>query len=308
MKTAGLWRDYEVDPDKIEQLRVKVYAYARAHPDQVDMDDVKNRIVSPEDIANNNVDRNNNQTTDWMLKRLLIAAHKDVDAALDKFVEFFKFRANFQLSKLTPKNVLPAEFFHINPFDSEGFDKERNRNFVIRLKYYKKLPQFELIIKRGIMYFAEQMDLQYEQGQCDGVCLVLDCQDFTLSGLDMDMLQFVIKQVPLSYMGLVRCVLIYEIHYLLGYLFKVVQTWLPASTQVDKNGNKRKLFFSIGKNEIKDFVEEDQLPDYMQGTRKTSSEVPSYAVPFDQMVQHVKGLEEKNARKIKEYLVQLTQE
>lgn len=304
---ASLWREYEVDQDKIEQLRVKVYDYARSHPDEIDINDVKNRIISPEDIINNNVDANNNKITDWMLKRLLISSHKDVSAALDKFVDFFRFRNKYQLAQLTQENVLPAEFFHINPFDADGFDKERNRNFVIRLKYYKKLPQFEVIIKRGIMYFAEQMDLQYEQGVCDGVCLILDCQDFTLSSLDMDMLQFLIKQVPLSYMGLVRCVIIYEIHYLLGYLFKVVQTWMPASTAVDKNGNKRKLFFSIGKKEIKNFVDEDQLPEYLEGTRKVIKEAPPNALPFEQMARHVQGIDGKNVQKIKEYLVELTQ-
>ena len=304
---SSLWRDYIVDQDKIEQLRVKVYEYARAHPDEIDMDDVRNRIVSPEDIANNNFDVNNNKITDWMLKRLLIAAHKDADAALEKFIEFFRFRAIHQVSKMKSENILPTEFFNINPFYWEGFDKERNRVFVIRLKYYKNLPQFDLVIKRGVLYFAEQMDLQYEQGLCDGVCLLLDCQDFSLINLNMDMLQFMLKQVPSLYRGIVRSVITYEIHYMLSYLIKVVQSWMPTPTTIDKEGNKRKLFCSIGKKEINDFVDPDQLPSYLNGTRKPMLEAPDYALPFKQMARNVAGLEEKNVNKINEYLKELTQ-
>lgn len=302
---SSLWREYDVDQTKIEQLRAKVFEYTKQHPAEIDIDDVKNRIVSPDDLANNNVDRNNNATTDWMLKRFLISAHKDVDAALKKIVEFFSFRKQFNMSQMRLENVLPSEFFQVQPFDCEGFDKDRNRVLTVRLKYYRKLPQFEVLIKRGIIYFAEQLDLQYEQGLCDGVCLVLDSQDFSVSNLDMDLLQFMVKQVPLSYAGLVKCMLVYELPFLMNYLFKVVEGWMPAT--VDKNGNKRKRYQSVSKKTIDEFIDVDQRPSFLNGKRSTSVAIPQTSVPFDQMIQEVRGIDEPNAKKIQEYMAQLCQ-
>lgn len=299
----SLWRDYDVDQEKIEQLRAKIFEFCAANPETVEIEDVKNRILSPDDVRNNNVDANNNQTTDWMLKRFLISSHKDVDAALQKFVEFFTFRKQFNMASMTVENVLPSEFFQIHPFDCDGFDKSGNRTFTVRLKYYRKLPQFENLIKRGIVYFSEQMDLQYEQGLCDGVCLILDAQDFSVTNLDMDMLQFIVKHTPTLYSGLIRCCLIYETPFLLSYLFKVVEGWLPSST--DKNGNKRKFFHAVTKKNIDEWIDADQRPDFLNGNRVVNRAVPPSTLVFDQFVRNVNDIEEQNVKKIKEYLDQL---
>lgn len=300
---ASLWRDYEVDQEKIEQLRILIFQYCKENPEKIDMDDVRNRILSPEDVANNNMDQNNNKTSDWMLKRFLIASHKKVDAALQQFVDFFTFRKNYQMAQMNEENVLPKEFFELHPFDCEGIDKDGNRVLTVRLKYYRKLPQFEVLIKRGIMYFAEKLDLEYEQGLCNGVCLVLDAQDFSVTNLDMDLLQFIAKQVPTSYSGLMRSALVYEISFLLSYLLKVVEAWMPTST--DKAGNKRKFFHSINKKNIKEFIDDDQRPDFMDGSRAVNKVVPPTTVPFEQMVRGVPGIDEPSVKKIQEYLGQL---
>lgn len=300
---AQLWRDYEVAQEKIEQLRVKVYQFCAENPDAVEIEDVKNRILSPDDVLNNNVDANNNKTTDWMLKRFLISSHKEVDAALLKFIEFFTFRKQYKIATMTEENVLPAEFFQIHPFDCEGVDKSGNRIFTVRLKYYRKIPQFENFIKRGIIYFTEQLDLQYEQGLCDGVCLIVDAQDFSVGNLDMDMLQFLVKQTPTLYSGIVRCCLIYETPFLLSYLFKVVEGWLPSST--DKNGNKRKFFHAVTKKNIHEWIDDDQRPDFLFGSRVVSKTAPPSTLAFEQFVRNVSDIEEQNAKKIKEYLDQL---
>lgn len=303
---APLWRDYDVPQEKIEQLRTKIFEYCAANPNTVEVEDVKNRILSPDDVQNNNVDANNNKTTDWMLKRFLISAHKDADAAFQKFIEFFTFRKQFNVASMTVENVFPSEFFQIHPFDCGGFDKNGNRCFTVRLKYYRKMPQFENFIKRGIVYFSEQMDLEYEQGAgllCDGVCLILDAQDFGVTNLDMDMLQFIVKHTPTFYSGLVRCCLIYETPFLLSYLFKVVEGWLPSST--DKDGNKRKFFHAVTKKNIHEWIDADQRPDFLNGSREVSKAVPPTSLPFEQFVLNVNGMEEQNVKKIKEYLDQL---
>lgn len=300
---AQLWRDYDVPQEKIEQLRAKVYEFCAQNPDTIEIEDVKNRILSSDDVLNNNLDANNNKTTDWMLKRFLISSHKEVDAALLKFTEFFTFRKQYKMASMSVENVLPSEFFKIHPFDCEGFDNNGNRIFTVRLKYYRKMPQFENIIKRGIIYFTELLDLEYEQGLCDGVCLIVDVQDFSVSNLDMDMLQFLVKQTPTLYSGLVRCCLIYETPFLLSYLFKVVEGWLPSST--DKNGNKRKFFHAVTKKNIHEWIDADQRPYFLSGSRTVSLTVPSSTLAFDQFVRHSNEIEEQNAKKIKEYLDQL---
>lgn len=295
-------RDYDIPEEKIEQLRIRIFEYARNNPEEIDIEDLRSRVLAPEDLANNNVDTNNNTVTNWMLKRYLIASHKDVDVALTKMVEFFRFRTEFRMSQLTLTNCLPTEFYSINPILKQGVDREGNSILLIRLKFYKKIPQFDRFIMRGILYYFEQIDKDYEQGRCDGLCAVLDCTNFSLTNVDLDLLQFIIKTVPFHYYGLVRNVLIYETPFLLKYIFKVVETWLPSVT--DKaTGKKRQMFHAVEKKTVEDYIEKSEIEAALS---KKDEVIPKEAVPFMEMVKMVDGVKAENIDRINQHIQQLS--
>lgn len=295
-------RDYDIPEEKVEELRRRIYDYARHNPEEIDLDDLRSRVLAPEDVANNNVDTNNNDITDWMLKRHLIAHRKDVEVATNKMVEFFRFRAEFRMSHLTLENCLPTEFFSINPILKQGVDREGNSILLIRLRFYKKIPQFDHLIKRGVMYYFEQIDKDYEQARCDGLCAVLDCSGFSLTNVDLDLLQFIVQTVPVFYFGLVRNVLIYEIPFLLKYLFKIVEGWMPSVVD-KKTGKKRQMFASVTRKTIEEFIEREVIDEVLN---KRSDVVPKNAVPFLEMVKMVEGVREENIDRINQHIQQLS--
>lgn len=291
---AKIWRNFTVDQKLIEEFRGKAYEYSLAHPDEIDIEDVKNRISSPEDVANNN------KNSDWMLKRILISSHKDVDTAMKNFIDFFRFRKQYRVSSFTMENVLPKEFFYVRALECYGHDKEGNTNFFIRLKYYKKIDQLDDCLKRGIVYYFEDMDLKYERGECDGALVFLDATDFSVSNINLDMLQFLVRTMPTYYSGLIRNILIHEIPFLLSYLLKVVEGWIPAST--DSDGKKRKFFHSVNKKSVTQFLDKDQMPDYSKNDG--SIKAPESTKPFMEIVPYF-NIEMKNAVKINEYLLSI---
>ncbi|KAH9420962.1 Motile sperm domain-containing protein 2 [Dermatophagoides pteronyssinus] len=312
-----LLRDVNVNQEDLEQLRKKIYDYVNNH-DDVDIEDVKKRItpISKTENSNNNDENNNNdidnenddnKVRDWMLKRFLIAGHRNVDEAFEKFLYFFRFRHEFNVAKLTIDNVLPKEIFELQAIQKSGIDKQDNQIFIIRLKYYKKIAQLEWLIKRALFYYFEQLDLDYEHRHINGVCIVIDCQEFGISNVDLDLLQFLVKQIPYSYYGLVRNVLVYELPFLLSYIVKIVESWLPTYT--DKDGNKQKFFAVIGKKNIDEFIDNDQRPKYLNGKLVFPVTVPDNALPFTEFVKQFNGqIKDVNVIKISQHINQMTKE
>ena len=178
---------------------------------------------------------------------------------------------------------------------------------VIRLKYYRKISQLDWLIKRALFYYFEQFDLDYEARRIDGVCIVIDCQEFGISNVDLDLLQFLVKQIPYSYYGLVRNVLVYELPFLLSYIVKIVESWLPTYT--DKDGNKQKFFAVIGKKNIDEFIDNDQRPENLNGKLVLPVTLPAEAHPFAEFVKQFNGqIKDANVIKISQHINQMTKE
>ena len=139
--------DMNYDQSLIEEFRLKVYEYAREHEDEIDMEDLKKRIKSPEEAKlstqNSQDPEHPNQIPDFMLRRLLRYGKNpgNLNAAMERFVEVFKFRAHHRVNKMTLENSTATELFLIQPFVVDGTDLNGNQLFIIRVKFFKNLPQ-----------------------------------------------------------------------------------------------------------------------------------------------------------------------
>ncbi|KAF7494812.1 hypothetical protein SSS_07161 [Sarcoptes scabiei] len=291
-----LMRDKLIDEKLIEELRDRINEYVGQNPTDIDIEDVQNRIRLPAvNEADNNNNNNNNQielkeenekirpdesisngtdekVEDWMLKRFLLMNKRQVDKAFENFLEFFRFRNQYQLRTLTAGRVLAEEYFRVKPFDFFGRDKQNNRVWIVHLRYYKKISQLDLLLKLAIFYFFEQFDLEYERKRIDGICMIIDCRDFGITNLDLDLFHFLVKQIPFSYAGLVRNVLIYELPFLLQYLVKIVESWLPSYT--DKDGNQIKFFSILNRKNIDEHFEPKEI-DRLTSVGKKSKRNPT---------------------------------
>ena len=166
----------EFDQVLIEKLRVLVYDYSRKHLNEIDWSDVTSHIARSASAST----AQKVKIRDLWLKRLLKWAKKpgDLESALEKFVEIFQFRKQYQVKNMNVANVCPAEFYRIQPLFIGGRDLNGNRLFIIRIRYYQTLTQFDAIIKHFLVYHMEQQDKLFEQGQHSGLTLVIDCQEF----------------------------------------------------------------------------------------------------------------------------------
>lgn len=174
--------DGEYEQHLIEQFRVLVYRYACEHADDFDLVDIGKRIAPPGVPTENG----NVKHRDLMLKRLLKSAKRpdNLDSALEKFVDVFKFRKEFNVNLMKVSNCCPAEFYRIRPLVVGGTDLEGNHLFIIRIRYYQTLRQFDTIIKHFLVYQMEQQDNQLEQGEHKGMTMIVDCQEFNYRYLE----------------------------------------------------------------------------------------------------------------------------
>lgn len=290
-----------IKAERVEEFRRLVYEYATAHPDEIDLVDVRSRIRPPDENEDNYPKA---AIPDWMLKRLLVSAKVPLklEFAMAKFVDVFKFRAHWKLSTLTARNTLPVEFYKIVPFIADGEDRDGNRLMIIRIRYYKKLPQFEVIIKRAMVYIVEQIDRLYEsEAPFNGVGILMDLTDFHYRNVDLDLLYFIIS-LAFKWPGNVRSVFIYNLPMILKMFLsvsqKMIDTLSPIKTPVNLT--------SIDSKSIGNYIAPDQLPDFLGGLRPVKTEVPADALPLEEILHSLEDLiEPANAKKILDYVKEL---
>ena len=88
-----------------------------------------------------------------------------------------------------------------------------------------------------------------------GVTLVIDCSNIGVSNVDMDMLKFIVTSFSKYYPKLFDAIIIHQLPFLLQYIFKLIQTWLPE--------DDRKFFHMTNKKTLTDFIDQSQLPSFL---------------------------------------------
>lgn len=304
-----IWRDCDIDEEKFNELTRKISEYIRSH-DDIDLDDVHNRIALPKDQDNDVTikDNNNNDTKNkyWTVKRLLISTRSNVNEAFERFQETFRFRKLYQISKLTLENSISKEFFDFRLIDEVGQDRNKMKLLILRINFYKKIPQLDSFLKRALLYRIEKLDLEYEQKLNDGITMVVDVSNFSLINVNLDLLFFVIKELTSNYRPLIQMLIIYELPYFLSYIVKLAESWIPTFT--DRNGKKIKVFAVVDKNSIDEYIDQNDRPDYLNGNLKTFNlTAPESVLSFREMsdVHQSLNMNAKNVAKINKYVEQL---
>lgn len=207
------------------------------------------------------------------IKRYLYSRKCNVEDALKLMKAALKFRKEYDISQLT-EHSFPLEFFQIAGIQTYGKDLNGGSVIILRIKLNKKMNEWAPFIKKYFVYLLENEDLKFESNQINGVSLLFDGTDAGVSNIDIDLLTFIVTTMRDYYPVLVNAVIIKDLPWVLNWVFKLVQTWLPEE-------HKKKLHL-ITKKEVTNYVAVEQLPQFMDGTNQS----PYRVVPKDVMSIH----------------------
>ena len=137
---------------------------------------------------------------------------------------------------------------------------------IFRVKINKKIEEWRDNVKKYIIYLFERVDREQDENK---LTLLFDCTDGGLSNVDTDLLLFLISLIRNYYPMILNAVLVYELPWILDFVLKLVNSWLPQ--------DQRGLIDPITKKELNDNIASDQLPDFLGGT----CDLPYKIVPKD---------------------------
>ena len=110
------------------------------------------------------------------------------------------------------------------------------------------------IVKKFIIYQFERVDREKDENK---LTLLFDCTNGGINNVNIDLLLLILSLVRNYYPMLLNAVLVYELPWVLNYVLKLVNSWLPQ--------NHREIIHLINKKELHENVDVDQLPDFLGG-------------------------------------------
>ncbi|OTF76811.1 major sperm protein-like protein [Euroglyphus maynei] len=247
---------------------------------------IRNRILSesgensclyePEDLEQI---KNN----DWQIQRFLLECKLNTDHSYEMLRNAMKWRREEGIYHCSPGDF-PAEYYQSGYIFRHGRDKNGAIILYFRANIHRKTSEWNSILKKFFIYQIEQIDRN-----CDGkgVTLVIDCSNIGIPNVDMDMLKFIVTSFSRYYPKLFDAIIIHQLPFLLQYIFKLVQTWLPE--------DDRKFFHMTNKKTLTDYIDKNQLPSFLLDTEIMANEswrslpatinIEKPILPADQFVQ-----------------------
>ncbi|XP_054166034.1 motile sperm domain-containing protein 2-like [Oppia nitens] len=227
------------------------------------------------------------KSNDWQIQRFILENKYNQELALKGLTAAMRWRKSFGVKEIN-ENDFPEEYYRSGSIITYGRDKNDAKIIIVRANIHKKVNEWSDIMKKFFIYQIEKIDF-FNDGK--GVTLILDCTAIGIGNLDLDLLQFIVTSFSSYYPKLFDAILIHELPYLLQYVFKLVQSWLPEDDQ--------KFFHLTQKKNLNNFVSDQQLPDFMNGTNPDSyTIVPQNVVKAMDLVLRI-GLKTKDAQKLK---------
>lgn len=176
----------------------------------------------------------------------------DAEKGVQLFHDVFTYRKQMNIWDLKRED-LPSELVEKELFKYKNVDNKGQKLFHFRVAKHSKGTQTDEIKK----LLALLMD-EFHRENAGKSCFVL-IFDFTGSGLgnaDLEIVKYVISCVTVYFPRIVDYILLFEMPFLLGAVWKVVQAWLSAE--------QKKFIKFVKKNDIKQYIDEDNLEDHMK--------------------------------------------
>lgn len=221
---------------------------------------------------------------DWFVARYLLRVKLDMRQAHQMLKKAMKFR-NGPTVRITE---FPPEFYQIGAIFGYEPDRKGNIPVYLRIKMHQKIALLQDFLKAFLFQTIEKTD---EIAKGKGICLIFDLQGAGISNMDMDLLFFVITTLVNYFPKGLSYMLIHELPWMLRSFWQIAKQWL--------SDDHRDLVKFSDAQTIYEYIEEQNLPDFMGGTCKRNYRVvPENCISLHDAVKKFE-LDEKEVEKIK---------
>lgn len=193
---------------------------------------------------------------DWFVKRFLIARGRRVDDATKMIIEALKWRKSEGIRDLKA-TYFPEDFFKISQMFIYAKDKENNLTVYFRVKYVVKTTELVPIMKKFGNYILYLMD---ELTDGNGITCVVDFQGTGIQNAEIDLLSYAIHIVIAYFPTGINHILLVDLPWVLRAVWGLAKAWVPE--------NRRKLVSFITRKQLLDYIDVENIPDFMDGTCK----------------------------------------
>lgn len=231
------------------------------------------------------------RSEDWFVKRFLLARGRKVDDAVAMMFDALKWRKSEDIRNLRP-TYFPDEMFKISAMFLYQPDREGNLTVYFRVRYILRIPELLPTLKKFGNLLLYRVDEASAAGH--GITGVADFQGTGLQNADIDLLFYSIQTLRNYFPAGINHILIVDLPWVLRACWGLAKSWLPES--------KRKMVEFITRKEIRQFIDPENLPDFMGGNcqlpYKGSKVAPVGCPSARQFCIDQLGLSEKVADKI----------
>uniref|UniRef100_A0A6G1SQ07 Motile sperm domain-containing protein 2 n=1 Tax=Aceria tosichella TaxID=561515 RepID=A0A6G1SQ07_9ACAR len=222
--------------DLVVRLRELIIEHAQLNPG----------LYSPADL-------DKCQHDDWFLSRFLLRNKLQLDEAFDMLKRALRFNHESLASHLRPGDF-PAEFYQLGGLIPYGHDRKGNKMLYLRVRLHRKTPEVLTIIQAFLYYNIKHLD---DEAKGKGISLVIDCTGAGLANADMELLLFIINTLKSYFPKGLSYFLVHEMPWILKPFWHIAKAWVPDE-------HRQLIKFSDSRN-INEFIDDDQLPDFMGG-------------------------------------------
>ncbi|XP_054157655.1 motile sperm domain-containing protein 2-like [Oppia nitens] len=224
---------------------------------------------------------------DWYVQRFLLRNKRQIEPSLEMLKNCMRWRHELQIPVLKETDF-PQEFYKIGGVFSYCKDRDGNGMIYMRIKLHRKIPELDLALKQFVIYTMNKVDVEVNG---NGMAIVFDCKDAGVSNVDMDMLWFLISSMNKYYPKGLSYILVYELPWILNAVWKIAKSWIPEE--------QRKLIKFANKDDIENYVDKQNLPDFLGGVCDREYRVVPKGCPTAEEVAKNRGLTDKEIEKIR---------
>lgn len=204
----------------------------------------------------------------WTIERYLLRTKLDLKAAHKMMRSAFEFKNQ----KMININEFPSEFYSVGAIFTYEPDRKGNIVLYLRVRVNQKIPIVTRFLKAFFFKMIEKAD---EEAEGKGIVLVFDLQGASVGNIDMELLYFVISSLVNYFPKGLSYMLVHELPWFMRSVWTIARQWLS-------DDHKDLIKFSTAQT-IYEFVEEQNLPDFLGGTcQRDYREIPKNAITLHQ--------------------------
>lgn len=203
----------------------------------------------------------------FLLQRCLISRRKNVKDSFNMLVAMLKWRKEHRLRELTDQDF-PKEFFTTGASFLYEPDKFGNRTLYIRTQLLKPVPELKPLYKEFIAYLMYQID---DSIKGDSWSVIFDLTNTGWSNYDIDLV--------MHFLTLLKDYFPVNVDYVLAINFPWVLTaaWTLAKRLIPPE--RRDVVVFIPDKEIFNFIEKENVPDFLGGVCKREHQYEPKSCP-----------------------------